>query len=87
MVLAGAAYINDEASNVAETERVKELATYQTHRPEPPRNSEVPHNRQDQAHMHDSLGCQLVQAQSRSCRYGPGPVLNSWPLDLAPRSA
>src|ERR1700681_483525 len=34
LVLAGAAYINDEAANVAETVRVKELATYQAQQPE-----------------------------------------------------
>ena len=38
MVVDGAAYINDEAANVAETVRVKELAPYQAQHPEPPRN-------------------------------------------------
>jgi hypothetical protein len=60
LVLAGAAYINDEAANVAETVRVKELATYQAQHPEPPRNSELPRIGQDQAHMHDSIGSSAV---------------------------
>jgi hypothetical protein len=60
MVLAGAAYINDEAANVAETVRVKELATYQAQHPEPPRISELPRIGQDQAHLHDSIGSSAV---------------------------
>jgi hypothetical protein len=39
--LAGAAYLNDEAANVAETIRVKELATYQAQHPEPPPDSDI----------------------------------------------
>jgi hypothetical protein len=41
MVLAGAAYINDEAANVAETVRVKELATYLAQHPQSPPSSEL----------------------------------------------
>ena len=41
MVLAGAAYINDEAANVAETVRVKELATYLAQHPQSPPRSEL----------------------------------------------
>jgi hypothetical protein len=40
MVLAGAAYINDEAANVAETVRVKKLATYLAQHPQSPPSSE-----------------------------------------------
>jgi hypothetical protein len=40
MVLAGAAYINDEAANVAETVRVKKLATYLARHPQSPSSSE-----------------------------------------------
>jgi hypothetical protein len=39
MVLAGAAYINDEAANVAETVRVKKLATYLAQHPQSPPGS------------------------------------------------
>jgi hypothetical protein len=48
MVLAGAAYINDEAANVAETVRVKELATYQAQHPESPQRSGWPQNGPEQ---------------------------------------
>jgi hypothetical protein len=58
LVLAGAAYINDEAANVAETVRVMELATYQAQHPEPPRNSERPHTGQQQSH--DLIGSSAV---------------------------
>jgi hypothetical protein len=40
MVLAGAAYINDEAANVAETVRVKKLATYLAQHPQSSPSSE-----------------------------------------------
>ena len=41
MVLAGAAHINDYAANVAETVRVKELATYLAQHPQSPPRSEL----------------------------------------------
>src|ERR1700737_5329058 len=41
MVLAGAAYINDEAANVAETVRAKNLPTTLPHHPQPPPRSEL----------------------------------------------
>jgi hypothetical protein len=58
MVLAGAAYINDEAANIAETVRVKELATYQAQHPQSPERSEWPHNGPEQSH--DLIGSSAV---------------------------
>jgi len=58
MMLAGAAYINDEAANVAETVRVKELATYQTQHPESPQGSELRRIGQEQSH--DLIGSSAV---------------------------
>src|ERR1700724_402053 len=55
MVLAGAAYINDEAANVAETVRVKELATYQAQHPGSPADSELAPTGQAQSHAHDLI--------------------------------
>ena len=58
MVLAGAAYINDESANVAKTVRVKELATYQAQHPQSPQDSEWPHNGPEQSH--DLIGSSAV---------------------------
>src|SRR6202165_1683023 len=60
LVLAGAAYLNDEAANVAETARVKELATYQAQHPGSPADSELAPTGQDQPHARDSIGSSAV---------------------------
>jgi hypothetical protein len=56
MVLAGAAYINDEAANVAETVRVKQLATYLAQHPQSPPSSELQPTGPEQSHAHDLIG-------------------------------
>jgi hypothetical protein len=58
MALAGTAYINDEAANIAETVRVKELATYQAQHPASPSDADRPHTGQEQSH--DLIGSSAV---------------------------
>jgi hypothetical protein len=60
MVLAGAAYINDEAANVAETVRVKELATYLAQHPQSPPSSELQPTGQERSRVQDLIGSSAV---------------------------
>ena len=60
MVLAGAAYIDDEAANVAETVRVKELATYQAQHPGLPADSELAPTGPEQSHAHHLMHSSAV---------------------------
>jgi hypothetical protein len=60
MVLAGAAYINDEAANVAETVRVKQLATYLAQHPQSPPSSELQPTGEERSRVQDLIGSSAV---------------------------
>ncbi|MDT5348590.1 MAG: hypothetical protein QOH91_1877 [Mycobacterium sp.] len=60
MLLAGTAYINDEAANASDTLRVKQLATYLAQHPQSPPNPELPPTGREQPHVHDVIGSSAV---------------------------